>query len=48
MAKCIACGEERGLLDSGVRPSSDPRAPLGQSVAVCEKPECRTGVEFIR
>lgn len=46
--RCIVCGEERLLLVSGVRPSTDPRKPLGESVAVCEKPSCREGLQFVR
>lgn len=48
MPKCIVCSEVRELLVSGVRASTDPKKPMGESVAVCEKPECRKGMEFTR
>ena len=48
MPKCIVCNEERDLLVSGLRASTDPKKPMGESVAVCEKPECRKGLGFIR
>lgn len=43
---CIVCGgKSEPILTSGHRPPSEGK-PLGESVAVCSRPECRKEVNF--